>query len=325
MYKTRKVSITWVKSLDVVSIKIQEELDRQEKHIQAKVKKLETKKENLNKLKNNVQDQNKIKKIDAKINEILKRIDYEQHQLKLDIKFLEKSPEVKFEKELAAYTHKMDIKIIKTLERYKYKNEKLLAKNPDDEYIKKALALPEYVEYKTKFTSVEDIDRAYWALVNEKTQTTWKDTFIRENKTLLEGNSPWTSQELSPKKELEKILPKEAPDALDRNKKYNVLVLCLGAGSSAVAANKISEGLKPAGYPNIDVNALAWGTHESALNNVDLVILSPQLGIHLKNLSTIAKEKGFKLHACRGAEYIELSKDADKAASFVIGKLKGKE
>ena len=222
------------------------------------------------------------------------------------------------------YKRKMDIKVFKTLESYKRKNERLLAKHPDDQYVQKALALPEYVEYKTQFTSIEDINKAYWKLVNEKTLTTWKELFIKEAQSLLDGFSPWTAQAVSPKKDLEKVLPKEEPDALDKNKKYNVLVLCLGAGSSAVAANKISEGLKPAGYPNIDVNALAWGTHESALDNVDLVILSPQLGIHLKTLSALAKEKGFKLHACRGMEYIELSKDAEKAANFVIGKLKGK-
>lgn len=99
---------------------------------------------------------------------------------------------------------------------------------------------------------------------------------------------------------------------------YKVLVLCLGAGSSAVLANTINKGMREKGINNIQSSALAWGSHDSALNTADLVILSPQMGANAKSMQSIANEKGFKLIATRGKEYIDLSRDPIKAAELVL-------
>ncbi len=113
-------------------------------------------------------------------------------------------------------------------------------------------------------------------------------------------------------------------NGIDPNKKYQVLVLCLGAGSSAVLANTINKGLKANSIKNIKAAALAWGQHESALASSDLVILSPQLGSHANNLSKQAQDIGFKLLACRGRDYIDLSKNPANAADIVIRELTSK-
>lgn len=102
------------------------------------------------------------------------------------------------------------------------------------------------------------------------------------------------------------------------------MVLCLGAGSSAVLANTINKGLKANSIKNIKAAALAWGQHESALASSDLVILSPQLGSHANNLSKQAQDIGFKLLACRGRDYIDLSKNPANAADIVIRELTSK-
>lgn len=199
--------------------------------------------------------------------------------------------------------------------------------------LKKNSVPSKYAKYElvNKFTLLESINQH-----ETEVKAVWPSIKESNKAKLLQGINPWASvdeqqqaepveQEKKPaKKTATKKTPAKSSNGLDPNKKYQVLVLCLGAGSSAVLANAINAGLKQAKITNIKAAALAWGQHEAALGSSDLVILSPQLGSHANNLSKQAIDKGFKLLACRGRDYIELTKNPASAVEAVIKQLTSK-
>lgn len=78
-----------------------------------------------------------------------------------------------------------------------------------------------------------------------------------------------------------------------------MLVLCVGAGTSAMFANAVKEGAKETGLP-VDATASAYGNHYEILKNYDVVVLSPQVQAHLEEVKQDAKE-GTKVIATKGA------------------------
>ncbi len=129
-----------------------------------------------------------------------------------------------------------------------------------------------------------------------------------------------------PKVDNVKINTSTSSDSTDVKKldkdEYKVLVLCIGAGSSAVFANSIKEGLHEQGIYNIKTTALAWGQHEAALKDIDLLIMSPQLGSYINDVKGYAEQYGFKLITTKARQYIDLSRNSDKAADLVLEQLK---
>ena len=101
---------------------------------------------------------------------------------------------------------------------------------------------------------------------------------------------------------LEEQVKEEEPETnepLQLDKKINVLVLCVGAGTSAMFANAVKEGAKETGFP-VDATASAYGNHYDILKNYDVVVLSPQVQAHLEEVKQDAKE-GTKVIATKGA------------------------
>lgn len=108
----------------------------------------------------------------------------------------------------------------------------------------------------------------------------------------------------------------ETNEPLQLDKKINVLVLCVGAGTSAMFANAVKEGAKVTGLP-VDATASAYGNHYDILKNYDVVVLSPQVQAHLEEVKQDAKE-GTKVIATKGAQYIQLTRDPKGAVEFIV-------
>lgn len=108
----------------------------------------------------------------------------------------------------------------------------------------------------------------------------------------------------------------ETNEPLQLDKKINVLVLCVGAGTSAMFANAVKEGAKETGFP-VDATASAYGNHYDILKNYDVVVLSPQVQAHLEEVKQDAKE-GTKVIATKGAQYIQLTRDPKGAVEFIV-------
>lgn len=118
---------------------------------------------------------------------------------------------------------------------------------------------------------------------------------------------------------LEEQVKEEEPETnepLQLDKKINVLVLCVGAGTSAMFANAVKEGAKETGFP-VDATASAYGNHYDILKNYDVVVLSPQVQAHLEEVKQDAKE-GTKVIATKGAQYIQLTHDPKGAVEFIV-------
>lgn len=118
---------------------------------------------------------------------------------------------------------------------------------------------------------------------------------------------------------LEEQVKEEEPETnepLQLDKKINVLVLCVGAGTRAMFANAVKEGAKETGFP-VDATASAYGNHYDILKNYDVVVLSPQVQAHLEEVKQDAKE-GTKVIATKGAQYIQLTRDPKGAVEFIV-------
>lgn len=108
----------------------------------------------------------------------------------------------------------------------------------------------------------------------------------------------------------------EAIDKLGDGKR--VLVLCAGAGTSAMLANALEEGTKETGA-NLQAQAGAYGSHYDIMKNFDLIVLAPQVNSYLSDITKDAEKVGVKVVATKGAEYIKLTRDPKGAVDFVLG------
>ena len=113
----------------------------------------------------------------------------------------------------------------------------------------------------------------------------------------------------------------ETNEPLQLDKKINVLVLCVGAGTSAMFANAVKEGAEIENLP-IDATASAYGSHYDILKDYDIVVLSPQVQSHLEEVQQDASKYGTKVVATKGAQYIKLTRDPKGAVEFICEQVK---
>lgn len=99
-----------------------------------------------------------------------------------------------------------------------------------------------------------------------------------------------------------------------------VLVLCAGAGTSAMLANALEEGAKETGM-NIHAQAGAYGSHYDIMKDFDLVVLAPQVNSYLSDIQIDAEKLGVKVVATKGTEYIKLTRDPKMAVDFVLAQI----
>lgn len=95
-----------------------------------------------------------------------------------------------------------------------------------------------------------------------------------------------------------------------------VLVLCAGAGTSAMLANAIKEGAAQTGE-NIASSAGAYGQHTAIMDQYDVIVLAPQVRSYYNDMKTDTDRLGIKLLAPRGKEYIDLTRDPAGAIKWL--------
>lgn len=95
-----------------------------------------------------------------------------------------------------------------------------------------------------------------------------------------------------------------------------VLVLCAGAGTSAMLANAIKEGAAQTG-DNIASNSGAYGQHTAIMDQYDVVVLAPQVRSYYADMKADADRLGIKLLAPKGQEYIALTRDPKGAIEWL--------
>ncbi|KXT99311.1 PTS lactose transporter subunit IIBC [Streptococcus mitis] len=103
-------------------------------------------------------------------------------------------------------------------------------------------------------------------------------------------------------------------------KEIKILVLCAGAGTSAMLANALTEGASSLNLP-LSSSAGAYGSHYEIMKYYDLVILAPQVKTYYNDIKKDTEKLGIKLIATEGAEYINLTRNPEKAVQFVLEKL----
>lgn len=112
--------------------------------------------------------------------------------------------------------------------------------------------------------------------------------------------------------------PKPAADASAKKDVdgLKVLVLCAGAGTSAMLANAIKEGAAQTGE-NIAPSAGAYGQHTAIMDQYDVIVLAPQVRSYYNDMKADTDRLGIKLLAPRGKEYIDLTRDPAGAIKWL--------
>lgn len=112
--------------------------------------------------------------------------------------------------------------------------------------------------------------------------------------------------------------PKPAADASAKKDVdgLKVLVLCAGAGTSAMLANAIKEGAAQTGE-NIASSAGAYGQHTAIMDQYDVIVLAPQVRSYYNDMKADTDCLGIKLLAPRGKEYIDLTRDPAGAIKWL--------
>lgn len=95
-----------------------------------------------------------------------------------------------------------------------------------------------------------------------------------------------------------------------------VLVLCAGAGTSAMLANAIKEGAAQTGE-NIASSAGAYGQHTAIMDQYDVIVLAPQVRSYYNDMKADTDRLGIKLLAPHGKEYIDLTRDPAGAIKWL--------
>ncbi|WP_317334243.1 PTS lactose transporter subunit IIBC [Streptococcus orisratti] len=114
----------------------------------------------------------------------------------------------------------------------------------------------------------------------------------------------------------EKVVEEKPAVKVTTDKPINVLVLCAGAGTSAMLANALTEGAAATGA-NITASAGAYGSHYEIMKNFDMIVLAPQVNSFYEDIKKDTDALGIKLAATKGAEYIKLTRDPEGAVAFV--------
>jgi PTS system lactose-specific IIC component len=117
---------------------------------------------------------------------------------------------------------------------------------------------------------------------------------------------------------------KEAPKAAAKDvltEDTNVMVICAGGGTSGILAKALNKLAKEKDLP-LHAVARAYGQHMDVIDDMDLIVLAPQMDSMRDNLQEVADKVGAKLVTTTGRQYIELTQKKDLALNFVVNSLK---
>lgn len=114
----------------------------------------------------------------------------------------------------------------------------------------------------------------------------------------------------------------EIPLALTKDgKELNIMVICAGGGTSGILANALNKMAKEDDLP-MEAAAAAYGAHGDLLPDMDVVVLAPQMDAMRDSLKLETDKDGVEMITTTGKQYIDLTRNADKALKMIIDKLK---
>ena len=103
----------------------------------------------------------------------------------------------------------------------------------------------------------------------------------------------------------------------DLDEEISVLVLCAGAGTSAMLANALEEGAQETGI-SITASAGAYGSHYEIMSDFDAIVLAPQVASYYEDIKSDTDRLGIELIRTKGAQYIELTQNPKEAIEFIL-------
>ena len=106
-----------------------------------------------------------------------------------------------------------------------------------------------------------------------------------------------------------------APSAL-KGKDLRVLVLCAGAGTSALLANALKEGADELGI-DITANAGAYGSHYAIMDQYNVIVLAPKVLTFFNEMKADSDCLAITLLSLMGKQYIYLTKDPKGAVAWI--------
>lgn len=136
--------------------------------------------------------------------------------------------------------------------------------------------------------------------------------FIKAYDSTLVEEEAQKHEEIEEEKEEE-----QEKEKVELNDDLNVLVLCVGAGTSAMFANAVNKGAEQENLP-VKAKAEAFGAHTDILKDFQLVVLSPQVQSRFDEIKADADKYGIQIVRTKGAQYIQLTKDPKGAVEFVV-------
>lgn len=107
--------------------------------------------------------------------------------------------------------------------------------------------------------------------------------------------------------EIEKFMPTD---------ETNILVLCAGGGTSGILANALNK-LAKERQLKLQATARAYGQDMDLIQNMNLVILAPQMESMKDELTKYCDQYGVKVATTNGRTYIQLTRDSEKALAFI--------
>lgn len=110
--------------------------------------------------------------------------------------------------------------------------------------------------------------------------------------------------------------------AKSMGKTLKVLVLCAGAGTSALLANALTDGAKELGITNIKTSSGAYGSHYDIMSQYNVIVLAPQVRTYYNDMKADTDRLGITLLSPRGKEYIDLTNDPKGAVKWLLENVK---
>lgn len=171
-----------------------------------------------------------------------------------------------------------------------------------------ALEKPEFIDFRNGITMVKD------KLFNKQKHKEIKEKLIAQKA---------ANDVISKKVIVSDTKNNNDISKTDIDKKYEILVICIGAGTSAMLANAINVGAKNNNLTNnYFASATSVGEYSTLINGMDLIILSPQAKPKEKEIIKIVNPLGIKVYATNGSEYIKLTQEPETAFQLIIDLLK---
>lgn len=254
-----------------------------------------------------------------KLNTYNNKIDYKIQRVKEQGEILQKSYSDKILKIEAKKKTKPKIYLLE--KDFSIQHAILLKKIDIDYEIRKNIICKKRTKDKLaqeKYSEIIKTLKGEYAEFKRNYQSTHKESLSKINSQLLLYKNPYKVIDIDENVKDQGILLEDQEIQNKESKQINVLVLCIGAGTSAMLANAINDGSKTIRAYTINASALAYDSYKEALSSVDLIITSPQLGSYLPTIQADAKPYNIKVVPTKGKQYIDLSNNPKAAVDFVI-------